>query len=417
MRLFGRAALLAGAATAGRGAGSVPLTVQLASLAGVFLLLLGLLQLLLTVARRVLPLVDTGISFERSLLLRLVGPARLVALATGLAITLANIGLRHDLENGLVHAAVIFVIIGVSWFLVRSTYVFEDVVLARNSVDIADNLHARKLRTQIHVLRRVAVVAVIVVAISVILLSFSEVRAAGAGLLASAGVIGIVVGFAAQSSVSNLVAGLQIAISQPIRVDDVVVVDGHWGRVEEINLTYVVVRVWDLRRLIIPISVLMTGPFENWTRHDASILGWVHIEVDYRAPIPAIREKFHQILQASEEWDGEVWTLQVTGAGVSTLQLRALMSSPDSSLSWNLQCKVREELVAFLQAEYPEALPRVRAEIEPVGGQVADAPRDRGDRGDSATGRSRGGAGQAGSAAVAPDVEWLPLPDPMKTKP
>jgi small-conductance mechanosensitive channel len=187
----------------------------------------------------------------------------------------------------------------------------------------------------------------------------------GAGLLASAGVAGLVAGVAARPTATNVVAGLQIALSQPIRVDDVVVVEDEWGRVEEIALTYVVIRVWDLRRLVLPISYFITNPFENWTRATADILGWVYLQVDYSAPVDDIRRHLYEVLCSSPNWDGNVWNLQVTDAGPSTIQLRALMSARDSSTSWDLQCEVREKLVAYLQERHPGALPRLRT--EPVG--------------------------------------------------
>ncbi len=261
------------------------------------------------------------------------------------------------------HALGICLIFAVAWLAVQLISVLDDVTLSHYQVGTADNLKARRIQTQITVLRRVAIVVVTVVAIAIALLTFAQVRAAGAGLLASAGLVAVIGAVAAKPAATNLVAGIQIAISQPIRVDDVVVVDGHWGRVEDIALTYVVIRVWDLRRLVVPISYLIENSFENWTRASADILGWVHLEVDYTAPVDAIRQRLHEILAASPDWDTKVWNLQVTGLGPSTMQLRALMSSTDSSSSWSLQCEVREKLVEFLQLHHPGALPRLRSEL------------------------------------------------------
>lgn len=278
--------------------------------------------------------------------------------AVDAALPLAQVG--PPLRSDLVHAVSIALVLASSFLVVRLTYVLDDMVLRHFRVDVADNLRARQVRTQLQVLRRIIVMVVSVVALAIVLLSFPAVRGAGAGLLASAGLAGIVGGLAARPTVANVVAGIQIALSQPIRVDDVVVVEGHWGRIEEIALTYVVVRVWDLRRLVVPVSYFVTNPFENWTRTAATILGWVYIDVDFQADVEQLRTELHRILHASRNWDGEVAVLQVTNVGATCMQLRALMSSPDSSRSWDLQCEVREQLVAFMRRVHPEALPRFR---------------------------------------------------------
>jgi small-conductance mechanosensitive channel len=310
----------------------------------------------------------------RSLLTRVRAPGRVVVPLVALDAAAGSAGLPGTAETVVVHVAGALLVVAVAWLVVRTTYVFDDLLLARYRLDAPDNLRARRVHTQVQVLRRVTAAVVSVLAIAVVLLGIPEVRAAGIGLLASAGLVGVVGGIAARPTASNLVAGLQIAISQPIRVDDVVVVDGHWGRVEEIALTYVVVRVWDLRRLVVPVSYFVSQPFENWTRSTADILGWVHLEVDYTAPVDAIRTAFREIVAASPNWDGKVATLQVTGLGTETMQLRALMSSPDSSRSWDLQCEVRERLVAHLQEECPWALPRLRTERAVDGGTLGTVP-------------------------------------------
>lgn len=314
---------------------------------------------------------------QESLLRHVRWPSRLIIPLAALEIALASVHLAAGLSNTLLHVVGIALVAAVAFLVVRITYVLDDVILARYRLDVEDNLKARQVHTQIQVLRRVTVVVVVVIAIAIILLSFSAVRAAGAGLLASAGVIGIVAGIAAKPTATNVVAGLQIAISQPIRVEDVVVVDGKWGRVEQIALTYVVVRVWDLRRLVLPISYFITQPFENWTRSTSEILGYLYLEVDYTAPVEAIRAKLLEILRASPNWDGQVATLQVTNLGSSTMQLRALMSAPDSARSWDLQCAVREQLVTWLQSEHPGALPRLRAEMVGERARDRDAERER----------------------------------------
>jgi small-conductance mechanosensitive channel len=285
------------------------------------------------------------------------------------------------LRGEILHGLVIGLILAGSWLLVRLTYVLEDAVLARYQLDPTGNLRARQLETEIHVLRRVTVFVGALIGIGGVLLTFSQARVAGAGLLASAGVVGLIVGLAVTPIVTSLVAGLQIAVTQPIRLDDVVVIynpsgTSYWGRVEEIHLTYVVVKLWDLKRLVVPVSYLTQNPFENWTRSTANVLGFVYILVDYTMSVEALRTHLGEVVHASPDWDGQVWNLQVTELGRETVQLRALMSSADSSRSWNLQCEVREKALAFLQERYPSALPRVRAELGWAGGDGEMAHRE-----------------------------------------
>jgi small-conductance mechanosensitive channel len=246
----------------------------------------------------------------------------------------------------------------------------EDLILKQYTIDAKDNLRARKIHTQLQVVKRILIVVICVVAFSAMLMTFEKVRQLGTSILASAGIAGIIIGFAAQRSLSTLLAGLQIAITQPIRIDDVVVVESEWGRIEEITLMYVVVCIWDLRRLVLPITYFTEKPFQNWTRMTSDILGTVYLYVDYRVSVRAIREELHRILLASDLWDTKVWGLQVTNSTDRTMELRALMSAPDASNAWNLRCEVREKLIAFIQQNYPDALPKVRAEINPsaIGG-------------------------------------------------
>jgi small-conductance mechanosensitive channel len=194
-------------------------------------------------------------------------------------------------------------------------------------------------------------------------MTFPKVKQLGTAILASAGIIGIVVGMAAQRTIGAFIAGLQIAFTQPIRVDDVVIVENEWGRIEEITLTYVVVRIWDLRRLIVPVTYFIEKPFQNWTRVTADILGTVFLYVDYTVPIDSIREELHRVLKESQLWDGKVCVLQVTNTSERTVELRALMSAADASVAWSLRCEVREKLIDFIKTKYPQALPRLRAEL------------------------------------------------------
>ena len=255
-------------------------------------------------------------------------------------------------------------IVAITWLLVKLLAVFSDWIALRYPLDIANNLAARRIRTQANIFRRIAAVIVGAIAGALILMKIPGVENVGASLLASAGIAGIVVGVAARPVLSNLLAGLQIALTQPIRLDDVVIVEGEWGRIEEITNTYIVVCVWDLRRLVVPLSYFIEKPFQNWTRQTADLLGTVMVNVDYTLPVEEVRAELHRILEASGMWDGKVWNLQVVEATERTVQLRALMSAPDASSAWDLRCLVRERLIAYIQAHYPDSLPRARAEIQ-----------------------------------------------------
>jgi small-conductance mechanosensitive channel len=257
----------------------------------------------------------------------------------------------------------IILIAAVAWLMKRMINIFEDAILNQYKVDVADNLRARQIHTQIQILKKVVVVVVTILALAAILMTFDKVRHLGASILASAGIAGIIVGLAAQRSIATLLAGIQIALTQPIRIDDVVIVENEWGRIEEVTLTYVVVRIWDLRRLIVPITYFIEKPFQNWTRISADLLGTVFLYADYTVPIQAVREELRRIVEGSEKWDGRVCGLQVTNTTERTMELRALVSAADSSQAWELRCEVREKLVNFLQKNFPHALPRVRAEI------------------------------------------------------
>jgi small-conductance mechanosensitive channel len=248
------------------------------------------------------------------------------------------------------------------WLLAILAYALEDLTLSRFRMDVADNRRARRIRTQASLLRRLAVAAIITLVIATMLLTLPGAKEAGATILASAGVIGIVAGLAAQSSLSNLFAGLQLAFTDAIRVDDVVVVETEWGRIEEITLTYVVVHIWDDRRLIMPSTYFTTTPFQNWTRKESAVLGAVDLDVDWRVPLTELRAELDRTLQASEIWDERVGILQVTDAVGSFVRIRVLVSGVDGPTVFDLRCEVREALVGFLQRRHPEALPRVRVE-------------------------------------------------------
>ena len=259
------------------------------------------------------------------------------------------------------------IITSVAWLVVRTTNVLDDVVLNRYRIDERDNLQARKIYTQLQVFKRIVVVVVSILALATMLLTFDKVRQLGTGILASAGVVGIILGLSAQRTIGTILAGLQIAITQPIRLDDVVIVENEWGRIEEITFTYVVVRIWDLRRLVLPITYFIEKPFQNWTRVTADILGTVFLYVDYTVPVQPIREELRRILKSSSYWNGNAWGLQVTDSTDRAVELRALMSASDASSAWNLRCEVREKLIEYIQKNYPDGLPKVRAEVQESG--------------------------------------------------
>jgi small-conductance mechanosensitive channel len=218
----------------------------------------------------------------------------------------------------------------------------------------------------VKVIQRFVVLAAILIAMASMLMVFPSVRALGASLLASAGIAGIALGMAAKPLLQNLLAGLQLALSQPIRLDDVVVVENEWGRIEEITTTFVVVKIWDQRRLILPLSYFIEKPIQTWTRSSAEILGTAYIYADYTVPVQAVRDELEKIVKDSGKWDGRAVGLQVTGATAETLELRALVSAPDGSIAWELRCLIREKLVDFLQREYPQCLPRKRLDMNPA---------------------------------------------------
>ena len=249
----------------------------------------------------------------------------------------------------------------ISFLLIKTTYVLDGYVINRFDIDQKDNLRARKVRTQLNVLKRIVIIVVSLLALGMMLMTFEKVRQLGTTILASAGIIGIVVGMAAQRTIGTFIAGLQIAFTQPIRIDDVVIVENEWGRIEEITLTYVVVKIWDLRRLVVPITYFIEKPFQNWTRCTADLLGTVYVHVDYTVPVDVVRAELQKILKDSELWDGKVCVLQVTNTSEHAIELRALMSASDASTAWNLRCYVRERLIEFIQKNHPESLPKLRA--------------------------------------------------------
>ncbi|MGH8272748.1 MAG: mechanosensitive ion channel family protein [Gammaproteobacteria bacterium] len=288
----------------------------------------------------------------------------LLAAAAGLAALRALPALHTATGNALYHGCLVGLIAGCAWLLKNLVGLGGDVIMARHPTDAVDNYRARSLRTQISVIERIATVLIIFLAIAAALMTFHSVRVLGVSLLASAGFAGLAVGLAARPVLENLLAGLQISLTRPINLDDVVVIDGYWGRIEEITTTYVVVAIWDERRLILPFSRIMTTPFENWTRRQSELLETVYLYTDYGVPVDELRAELDRICHASQNWDGRVCLIQVTNATEHTLQLRVLVSVADSGKGWNLCCEVREKLIAYLRIHHPESLPRTRLEWE-----------------------------------------------------
>jgi small-conductance mechanosensitive channel len=291
-------------------------------------------------------------------------PARAVVALAALLLVRPGARLRPAVERPLFHLLLLALVAAAAWLAVGLVRVAEAALTRRYDVEVADNLRARRARTQIEVFGRVLVVFIVVLALAITLLTFPQGQALGASLLASAGIAGVIAGVAARSTVGNFIAGLQIALTEPIRLDDAVVVEGEWGNIEEITLTYVVVRIWDRRRLVLPCSYFVEQPIQNWTRYSADIVGAVLLYVDYSTPVEEVRTEFERVLKASPLWNGQTAVLQVTDATETTMVLRALVSAASAQNVWDLRCEVRERLLAWLQHRYPKALPRIRAELE-----------------------------------------------------
>ncbi|MDN2566105.1 mechanosensitive ion channel family protein [Aquibium sp. A9E412] len=307
----------------------------------------------------------------RSIVARTSGPTRLAAVIVAVAFASPLAAPSEAGSAMLRHALLVFFIVLVAWVARTALHIWTTVHLRRFKLDSHDNLLARKHVTQTRILRRVADTLIVVIAIGAVMMTFESVRQYGVSLLASAGAAGLVVGLALQPLLKNLFAGVQLALTQPIRLDDAVIVEGEWGKVEEITSTYVVVRIWDWRRMILPLSYFIEQPFQNWTRETASLIGAVKLYVDYTVPVEALRARVAEVLAETELWDGDVMAVQVTDLGETTMTVRVIASAADSGKAWDLRCLLRERLVAYLQENHPEALPRLRAD---VAGRLATGP-------------------------------------------
>ncbi len=302
-------------------------------------------------------------SLLRSIFERVAGPLRLALVAFALAAVLPSTPFNPMVIDTLGRILLITFIGLAGWMAHIAMETASGLYLARFQSDSTDNLLARKHVTQVRILKRAAHTLIVMVTVGAALMTFEPVRQYGVSLFASAGVAGLVVGLAARPVLTNLLAGIQIATTQPIRIDDQVVVENENGRIEEITSTYVVIRLWDLRRLIVPLSYFIEKPFQNWTRDSTNLIGTVLLHVDFTAPIERIRAKAMEIVQGSKLWDGQMVKLQVTDAKENTIELRVLASARSHGDAFDLRCEVREKLIDFLQREHPTALPRTRQEV------------------------------------------------------
>lgn len=324
--------------------------------------------LLAVAAHRLLFGILAGAAASRDLFWRsLVGRTRRLGLLFLIAVAVGFAGRVAPLDPAgaavTAHATMIIFILLVALGLKTTLDIWMTLHLRQFKLNAPDNLLARKHATQIGILRRVSDILITVFAISAVLMTFDEVRQYGISLLASAGAAGIIVGLALQPFLKNLFAGLQLAMTQPIRIDDALLIEGEWGNVEEITSTYVVVKIWDWRRLIVPLSYFIERPFQNWTREEAALIGAVILHLDYRAPVDAIRTKLDEVLKGTPLWDGKVSNVQVVDARQATIELRILATAKDAPTAWDLRCHVREEIIGFLQRAHPDALPRTRVMI------------------------------------------------------
>ncbi len=251
-----------------------------------------------------------------------------------------------------------------SWILIEIVRLLKKRLLSRYDIAYEDNLKSRKLHTQINLLEKVIVFVIVIITIGLMLISIESIREIGVGIFASAGVVGIIVGLSAQKIVGAVLAGIQIAIAQPFRIDDAVVVEGEWGWIEEINLTYVVIRIWDKRRLVLPSSYFLEKPFQNWTRTTADVLGTVFIYIDYKMSVDILRDELTRILNSTDLWDEKVNVIQVTDSKQNYMEIRILVSAENSPKAWDLRVYVREKMIEFIQKNYPECLPKTRLDFQ-----------------------------------------------------
>ncbi len=299
--------------------------------------------------------------FRRSLVSRIKGPSRLAAIMAALAFALTIVPLSDD--RFVRKLMIVGLVILTGWIGTTTLHVWTVVYLRRFKLDSVDNLLARKHVTQSRILERVGRVLIVVLTLAVALMTFDNVRQYGVSLLASAGAASLVIGLALQPMLKNLIAGVQLAITQPIRIDDALLINDEWGNVEEITSSYVVIRLWDWRRMIVPLSYFIEQPFQNWTRESSALIGTVFLYVDFMFPIEELRRELERIVKASLLWDCGVVNLQVTDFKESSMEIRMLVSASTAARTFDLRCEVRETMIGFVQKRHPEALPRVRTDL------------------------------------------------------
>lgn len=320
------------------------------------------------------------------------GPTRWIFPLLAALCVLPGLPLPRVLMLALEHITGIGLIAAMAWLVILFVDVTSDILSGRYRIDVADNLTARRIQTQFQMLHRVVVILVGVIALAIALMTFPAIRHIGMSILASAGLASLVVGLAMKGTLSNLVAGMQIAFTQPFRIEDAVVIQGEWGWIEEIGTMYVVVRIWDLRRLVIPLGWFLENSFENWTRTNADLLGHCYIYVDYTIPVEPLRGELKRICESTPLWNGKVCVLQVSDLFQNVMQLRALMDARNSGDAWDLRCYVREHLIEFIQKNYPGALPRYRGELDTASAERLGTPGQPHTLGEPAAGGNSGAA-------------------------
>lgn len=296
-------------------------------------------------------------------------PSRAVFLLTCVLIVLPIIPDLPEKIEAMVHqAGVMAIVAALGWFAVGCIYVFQAGLLRKYDITAANNIRARSIHTQFQLVRRIIIAFIVIITLGALLWTFNDPRILhyGSGLLASAGIASLILATAAKSTASNLLAGIQIAFTEPIRIDDVVVIQGEWGKIEEITSAYVVVKIWDLRRLVVPLSYIIENSFQNWTRQSSDILGTAFLYVDYSIPVDELRQQLDRLVHPSPLWDGKVCGLQVTNLSERTMELRCLVSSADASSNFDLRCDVREQMTAYIQQHYPNAFPITRLSALPA---------------------------------------------------
>jgi small-conductance mechanosensitive channel len=334
------------------------LLVALGAFIGVLIVLILAYRIIFAfLRRRIIKLrgTDAGVSFD---LFRI---PPLLILSWILLNTFTHMALKgSQIFGAAVHFNNILLIVSITWLLTRVTEAGYIFMQGKLDIKKADNLNARKSLTKINLFKGILNFLIIFIGLAVCLLTFRQARSLGISLLTSAGIAGIIVGFAAQKSIGLILAGVQLAITQPVRLDDVVIVEGEWGRVEEISLTFVVIRIWDERRLILPSTWFLEKPFQNWTLNNADIIGSVFLYVDYMFPVESLRKILPGLLKDNSDWDGRIWNVQVTNTTERTKEIRILLSSSDSSKNWDLRTFVREQLIDFINFNFPDAFVKIR---------------------------------------------------------